>query len=322
MSSNSVRFFPFSPGIPWKLKKGKYILPDVPFAHLIKLLQNKELVVTAFGGLLESYYSLSILEIFHAIDSSFPLFWNGNKNFEELVNLNGLAQVTNIMSPKTLGRFPSPIFFDQENRAYFNCLYNYIDIYTYYLKFGYINSLPLVQQILNNSCVSADYFVFSKLRRLEQPANLSFHLQSNKIDLSLPYILLFPDEGISIHQDVCCLDWSINDIGAFNAMLFGHDIQLIIITHNRQKYFGNNSLKVLPFDLSAVFYLLPQAKAVLSKEIDLLLIANHLSDAMLFSSPQSKPFQLSKNSKFLQKENVIYDREEVDPQLVFNKIKG
>ena len=56
MTTFSTKYFPFAPGIPWQVKNGRYIRPEVSGAVLRSVLKDKDIVVSAFGGLLESFF--------------------------------------------------------------------------------------------------------------------------------------------------------------------------------------------------------------------------------------------------------------------------
>jgi len=92
MKKFSVKSFPWSPGIPWKVRRGKYVIPELPAELVSNVLRGKEAVVCSFGGLLESFYSLSILETMNKNLLAKKLYWAGNNEYEPLVAANSLAQ--------------------------------------------------------------------------------------------------------------------------------------------------------------------------------------------------------------------------------------
>ena len=76
----TTKYFPFSSGIPWQIKNGRYVQPEVSAAILQSKLRDKDIVVAAFGGLLESFYSLSILEAINYMMPGHSLFWCCTEN--------------------------------------------------------------------------------------------------------------------------------------------------------------------------------------------------------------------------------------------------
>jgi hypothetical protein len=320
MKSDNVKFFPFSPGLPWAIKHGRYVVPQLPLSLLTHHLKKRDLVVAAFGGLLESYYSLSILETLNGILPKAKLFWNGNPKFHHLVDINGLAKPTDLVSENDLERFPTPVFFDKEDRAYFNCLNNYLAVYTYYLTPGYQDGRSAVKQIVEKSTFPVDRAVFPQIRHKEVPPQLDFHFKSENIQIEAPFVLIFPDKSdLSVH-DVDCLGWEPREVNALAAMLSQVDIQLIAMTQRPGKYFGS-LVKLIPLQLDYMLHLMPKSLAVLSKDVDFLFVANHMSDAILFSLPHNDAFKIEKNNDFLSAENVIYVKEEMSPHDVLSKIQ-
>ena len=77
----SKKYFPFAPGIPWYVKNGKYIKPKVSGSILQHHLKDKDIVVVAFGGLLESFFSLSILETINFNWPGHNLYWCGYSQY-------------------------------------------------------------------------------------------------------------------------------------------------------------------------------------------------------------------------------------------------
>jgi transposase len=60
----SKRVFPFAPKILWTLNSGKYVKPKLPKIVIDRSIKNKTIVVSAFGNIFESFFSMSLLELF------------------------------------------------------------------------------------------------------------------------------------------------------------------------------------------------------------------------------------------------------------------
>src|SRR5271166_6283056 len=115
-SSDTVKYFPFAPKIPWRLKAGKYVIPELAAPLWRDCLQNKEITVVCFGGLIEAYFSFAILQGINYISPNIQLKWAGPKNLQSLCEAYGLAKYTSF-DPNVLERFPTPIFFDRGTGA-------------------------------------------------------------------------------------------------------------------------------------------------------------------------------------------------------------
>lgn len=321
MHSETVKFFPFSPGIPWKIKNGKYVIPEVPSNHLSNLIDNKSLYVLNFGKAIESLFSLFFLETLKTLKPKQDIYWVGSKNFKSLVKSQGLSYYSEIVDESVLKRFTTPIFFDKEDRVYFNSLYNYLKVYSYYLFFGYNDEKSGSNQILNNLCYSSDFWEKPKIRNIEVSEELRFHLNSAKIDLSLPFVLIMPDETEDSWHQQSCLNWSPRDINSLAAMLCSQQIQTVVLTPRVGKYFGGQA-KCIPYNFDFALTFLSKARAILSKDLDFLYIARVLFSNVSFSLPISGPWAWRKNKKVINTENVIYVEKDLSPHFVFNCIKS
>lgn len=312
----ATKYFPFSPGISWQIKNGRYIQPEVSGAVLRSLLKDKDIVVAAFGGLIESFFSLSILETINYMMPGHNLFWSGFAGYHPMMEQNGLAKPFDKIDAFTLERFPTPVFFDKENRAYFNCLNNYIDVRPYYLAghpgAGYKDRRPILQQIAEKSTASWDIRFIPQLRHTES------HQKAFSVKRGAPHVLIFPERsGLSMH-DESGLDWSIAQIHSFSTML-KPEFKPIVVVQDSGRYFNANA-EVVPFTIENILQLLPGAYAVLSKDVDILLMTLALSSAKVLSTSLTGPLALEKNAKFLIKNNDIYTVRSLTPERAWQHI--
>src|SRR5690554_1839294 len=134
----SVRYFPFTPGIPWSIKNGRYIIPKINRIAWDKAVDGRDFNVVAYGGLFESFFSLSIIEALHFIHPEKKIYWSGHNQFNYLCSSQGIAKI-NKFDETLIKKYPCPIFLDKEKFVYFNCLNNYIDVYSYAGVYGYHN---------------------------------------------------------------------------------------------------------------------------------------------------------------------------------------
>ena len=91
-SRHSIRYFPFAPGIPWKLSGGK-VIPEVSIDLLHKITQNKKAIIVAYGGFIESFVSLVLLEMLNRELPKLSLVWEGDPEYYELIRLQGLSTI-------------------------------------------------------------------------------------------------------------------------------------------------------------------------------------------------------------------------------------
>lgn len=317
--SKKTLFFPFSPGVPWQIKNGKYVIPELPVSCFSDILESRDAIVSGFGGLAESFYSLAILETINRIAPGSKLFWCGDEKYHHLVELNGLAKTFDKVSQSDLDRFPTPIFFDQNDRAYFNYLNNYLDVKTYYLEHGYRDRRPAIQQIVEKATLKWDERHIPQLRNLKKPVELDHYLKMYRLHLNGPFVLLFPDGDIYSQHDVDCLGWDIHKIRSVAAILQQSNIPLVLMTNNINKY-AYSQAKVLPLRLDFAIYLMKKASVILSKNIDFLFVAYAISGAKLVSIEHKHEYNLPKNMRFIDCDNDIYLREELSPVEVCNFI--
>lgn len=311
MSKTSTKFFPWSPGVPWQLKNGKYVQPELPVSLLHSKLKEKKLVVCSFGGFLEAYYSLSILEAFNYEIPKIRKFWCGPEDYHCFVEWNGIAKSYNDIQSSDVNRFTTPMFFDKNGRAYINSLYNYIDVKSYYLTPGYTDRSPAIEQIIKNSILPWDDRYLPKLRKLEKPEGLDTFLKMQRINLNNSYILLFPDSVDSIHNE-SALNWSANDVKAFAAMMKQSNIPVVIVSKNTNRWTYSQA-KTVPYRPDFALYLITRAKFILSKDADFLLVSNAVSEAITLSDKINGALDPEKNNKFLGYKNVIYMKEGLMP---------
>lgn len=304
----SIKSFPWSPGIPWKVRKGKYVIPELPFALLSDVITNKNLVVCCFGGLLEFYYSLAILETFN---NKFPMVkksWVGNTNFLKLLSINGLAkpfEEFEEITERDLKRFPTPLFLDKNKRVYLNSLYNYLNRSAYYSSKTFPDEKAAIMQIMYNSFFPWDNKNTPKLRFENELGNFDDLIKSRGINLNKPTIMILPDEtGDSIHEE-SHLSWNEYQIKSFASIASQKNYQVLVLTNQPHLYWGSK-LKVIGYSLDAFFRFLPYSKILMSKDIDFNLIGLLYPNLKVIGNEISGPFSLKKNYKFLEPESKVF----------------
>lgn len=319
-----IKYFPFCPGVPWYTRNG-FISNHLSFPIWQKALKDKEVVILSGGGLLESFLSLSFAEIINVHFPNKKITWQGTNQFNVLTKYNGLAKIgTNLFDTQLLSEYPLPIFFDKAGTAYYNCLFNYINCQSFSSGKVYHNDQSLSKQLLNNLAQPWVREYTPQFRTLTQPPELISWEQLNRINNKKPYVCLFPDldTGMSIHN-FRHLDWTLAELKSFASMFYDSGIELIIITRKPGKYYDIRT-PVMPFHLESALWLISEAKAILSEEVDWLFVANLLSEkAMLVGKKIYSEFGLVASNKYINKSNVIYtEKKRLNPWTVFQRIKN
>ena len=310
----AIKYFPFAPGIPWKLRAGSFLIPKVNGGILSKNINNKEIVVAAFGGLIESFLSISILETYNYLMPGSKKYWAGNDQFKILVGHNGIANgFFDDLTEETLKKFPVPLFFDKENRAYFNCLNNYINIKSINGNKSHKDRRPIFEQIAEKSLIPWENKFLPKIRASRiSPTSLEKKFKMASFNIKNPFVMIFPnDEKISMH-DVSCLNWTMIELKAFCALLNSKGIHPIIFSKIEKGYYINNTI-ILPIDYKYIFHMLPLAKAVLAKNIDFLFLANILSNGTIISEPHKDELNLFQNNEFINRKNKVIMKYNITP---------
>jgi hypothetical protein len=319
----SIKYFPFAPAIPWRIKNGKYIIRKIDSVSWNKALDNKEVVIAGFGGLLESFMSLTILETINNLAPNKKLHWIGDGRFNYIVRSNGLANILNI--DINLKEYTTPLFMDKSKFVFFNYLNNYLSVFTYYNKFGYYDQRAATRQIFENSLVDWNISYVPKIRHQITISEFENWAKRNKFFLNKPFVLIMPDHtGWSDHKNNC-LKWSSQQVKSLAAMLYQHGIELVLCTQNEFQYYGMK-LHLLPMRLDYILHILPFAKAVMASDIDILLISLLISKAKIISLKQEGEFSLTKNKKFIFKNGdgppmFIAKPDTLTPYSVFSEIK-
>lgn len=316
-----VRYFPWAPKIPWRVHKGKYLIPQLTNAIWSRVIETHNPVVVANGGLLEAYYSLIYLEL---LNSTFPLksrYWSGPKKFQPLIKLNGLAHLTDsIISDSVLERFPTPIFMDTVGNTYLNCMHSYMSYRSIYGGPDRRRYQSLVEQLIQNSCQEWCEHYTPLMRNWNViPDQISQWAKINRFDLNKPYVFIAPDQGLSIHKK-SALGWGEMELKSLSAMLMQSGIQTVVFTdrirktHTSQAWFIKSNLEWMIFFAT-------YAKVIMADEIDFLLMAPLLNPrAKVIGKLFKSPWSLSGNAKFFGLKDVIYENRELTPYKVFQEV--
>lgn len=307
------KFFPFSAGIPWKIERGKYIIPEIDAETWNKALDDRNIIITAFGGLIESFMSLSIAEALASFDSGHKIFWLGNQEYLPFVKAQNLCKISHInLTKDILKAYPVPLFFDQESNAYLNVLNNYLVRTSYWGQYPERVDKPVVQQIFQNSMIPWHDNYIPKMRssgtefydelcrngRLRSHARIvSIILDNNETDI---------------------LGWGFQNIREFVQLATLKGLKVVIFSHNTSIFYGTKIL-ALEYNHRNIMQIIKKSWLVLSSNIQWLLIAMMISKTKVMGLHIDGPFDLFKNAEYLQVQNEIFtDTQKIFPIHVMN----
>ena len=281
---DGITYFPYCPGIAWTITNGKARVRPSCVGLLNDKLQNNDLTVIAYGGLLETYCSLYVLEALNLNVPSANLYWEGNPAFKLLIETNGLAKMSkNILGEKVVYQYPLPVFFDKDDKAYFNCLYNYFPINTR-------QKMTPAHKIFTRNIFGFDKKYLPKMRDVCYPESLAKSLMLQKIDPNKFLVVLFPDKAQGSLHDVDCLGWGVKSIKSFYSMLKQSGIQLVIATNTASKYY---EFPCVSLNIENAIYLLSSANVILSRTVDYLHVG-YMMGAATMSKQNYKLYSVSR----------------------------
>jgi hypothetical protein len=217
-----------------------YVVPRLEFQYWRDAFENKKAVIINFKGFLENLISTTILEAVREIRPNQELEWMVNPFFKQIWSLNGLGKESSFsIDTKTLEGYPVPLFYNSNNTSvYINSCLNYRNVFTYYGQERYHDQKAASQQIFRNLMVDWSHLYLPKMRNLRLPDSLGKLAASSRFSLNNPFILLIPDAtGMSDHDEKS-LDWNLNEIRSFAAMVRDTKYNLIILSPYHQKYYG------------------------------------------------------------------------------------
>lgn len=310
------KFFPFSAGIPWKIERGKYIIPEIDSVTWCKVTEGRDIIITAFGGILESFFSLSIAEAISSFDPSHKLYWLGEPNCEILANAQGLCKVSDIKLTKDiLGNYPVPLFFDKNNNVYINALNNFLVRKSYLGKYPEQVDTPVVQQIFQNSMIPWNDYT-PKMRKIGSEFYDEL-IRINRIHHKSKIITIIQN---TVSDDV--LQWNNHNIKEFAQLARLKGFKIVLFTKNRLLFHGTKMI-VHEYNLRNIIQVIQKSWMVLSTDVNWLLISLSLSNAKIISKHIDGAYNLFKNAEFLKSHNDIFtDQGWVSPIDAFTICEG
>jgi hypothetical protein len=318
MLSIKTKYFPWAPAIPFKIKAGRYLLPELSQDAWQKAFSNNDIVATCFGGLFESYYSGACHEALNKLLPGKTLYWSGNEKFNLIIPYGALAQSKSFIEEVQVKKYPTPIFFDKDGHTYINCLLNYIDKYTFKGDYIGIDKNPVSFQLFRNIMVEWSRDYLPQLRNFEEPEDIKKFIKTNKFNMLKPFILLIPERtGVSMHEERG-IDWGMQEVRSFISMIRPM-INVVIATDYPHKY--NKLGYFIKPSIENILYLIQKSSYILSNEIDYLLISLMLGNNILICNSKPGNLNINANKEYLKSENKIYCYEKVEPFAAYEVIK-
>lgn len=322
MRTEVIRYFPFSEGLPYHLKNGKYIIPKMDLDNWYKAFEKKIAVLCLGGGFIENLFALSFFEVINYYFPGKKMEWCGNLLYKDLNKFQGLAKESTRINSDDLIHYPVPLFYNKSKTAVFmNCLNNYRNISTYAGEFSFRDHCSLFKQIFRNLMIDWNVDYFPRLRRLEANAELMKLAKISKFDLVSKYVLLIPDITGWSDYDELCLHWELGETRSFAAMLYGTGYNLVILTPHPQRYYGIKAF-IPPLSVENLIYLMKNSRAVLAKEIDFILAALFIGNNFAFSVKTFDEFRVEKNAKYLGISKKFYIDDKLTPMKVYEELYG
>lgn len=310
------KYFPFSAGIPWKVERGKYIIPEIDAETWNEVLKDKNIHIVSFGGALESFFSLSAAEAIFSIDQSKKLYWIGNAQWSSFCRAQGLCKISPIDFTKDLlSEYPVPLFFDKDNNAYFNVLNNYLVRSSYWgLCLEKVES-PVLGQIFRNVMIPWNNYC-PKLRSLNN--NVFDELcKTGRVKHKSRVITLILDK-----TECDLLEWNLQNVKEFAQLVSTKDLKLIVFTKNIKIFYGTKII-VEEYNLDRILSIISNSWMILSNTIDWLLISMMLSKAKIIGRTIDGSFNLIKNAEIIESDNEIFtSKDRVSPIDAFTICQG
>lgn len=260
------KIFPFAPGVTWDVNG--YVKPKLDYKSFNKLIENKNIVLLCFGGIFESYFSLSILEAYRHIGLNNRLYYKTYSKYNIIYKMNELSsEFKYSIGDKFHTRYTTPLFNDNSGNAYANVLNDYLFYKNFRYKGKFRRKSSVLSQMFDNSLLDWDsyYPVIRNDGRFDNWCRI------NKFDYKTPFVCIFPEKtGNSIHKSDF-LGWSVGMTREFSSMVKTH-ANVIICTNHPERYHGTGAFIVKPDNIDIIIGLIVRCSFVLSNEADYLLI--------------------------------------------------
>lgn len=295
------KFFPFSGGIRWEVRNGKYIHPQIDMDTWNAVIDCKDIVVTSFGGLLESLFSLTVVEALHRIRPDQDIYWLGNDTYSNLHYINGISKSCSInLTPKMLKNYPTPLFFDKDNRIYFNLLFNFLLKKSFWNCYPKERKEPVFEQIFSNALIPFDKSYLPKFRRLGTDF-IDELIKTNKLTSKSNIITIILEKT---NNDI--LNWGVQQIKEFVQIVSAKGFKVVVFSHDISRFYGSKIL-AFQYDVRKILQIIQKTKLLLSNDIQWLLAGLVTSNEVgIVCKDEKGPYDIFKNAEYIGVENDIF----------------
>jgi hypothetical protein len=299
-TKKSYKFFPFSGGIRWEIRDYKYIHPSIDLDTWNTAVNEKDIIITVFGGLLESLFSLTVIEALYKLKPNQNIYWLGTDKYSNLHYINGISKPCSIsLTPKILRNYPTPLFFDKDNKIYFNLLFNFLLKKSYYNKKPKEREEPIFEQIFLNALIPFNNSYLPKLRRLGTDF-IDDLIKSNKLTSKSKIITIILEKT---NNDI--LNWGVQQIKEFVQIVSAKGFKVIVFAHDISRFYGSKIL-AFQYDVRKILQVIQRAKLLLSNDIQWLLSGLLISDTGIICKDENGPYDIFKNAEYIGVENDIF----------------
>jgi hypothetical protein len=305
---SNFKYFPFCPGVPWKIFSGA-VIPSIELEAWKDLVSGKDITVVCFGYIFETLLSCLALQRISAIESESKRFWKGNEKFAPIINEYAqLSQVT--ITEELLENYPVPLFLDKELKPYVNLKFNIPIAKRYDGKKSIQSKYIIAKQILRNSLLDYDEYKLNKRIRREKVVTII--MESENTNPRYPKTL----------------NWVPQHVKELSAMLSPIGFKVILVTRDARPYYGTKISVIKPDSYQEIIKAIQKSFLVLSSELDwilsTLILANDAERSPAVFAQQCKGiYDINKHAEFFRYGGVIStDCNWISPFEVFHFCEG
>lgn len=315
MKLNEVKYFSFCPNVPWKIKAG-FVQNEIPLSTLSENIKNKEIRFLLNNNILNAICLLCILEQYNYYFPSNKLFCNSTK-FNDLFNWQGLSKGFFDFNINNL-KIPTPLFIFN-NIAHIIGLQHSQITYSYdWLKYKKNYGRLILNRQIERGLIGWSARFLPQFRNYKINDKLNTLLKTNKID-NKKYAVIIPEHCNFTNELGNSLKIPDLQIKLLCKIFRQRGVYPIILSDNKIRYKTQDCFVFDP-NLENIFYFIRNGSHVFAYDIELLLMANIISEAKLFCVKRADEFRLAGNNKFLNKNNKLYIKRKLEIKNIINEI--
>lgn len=292
------KFFPFAPGIPWRLEWRGGVKPEMDMELWKEKCSEREFVVFCFGGPMEVVFALSAAKMINLTFPDKTIYFKGLERYYDIVSYFGNVELVDInFKERDVKKYTTPLFFDEKEHVFVNMLKGYIREQHWTGRDSIKSRRLICHQAFRNSLAkwSRDY-VLSPLFSV----GLDSWCRINKFDPRQKFALIIPDNDTEFHDPV--LNWTDSNIKEFIAMMKGAGIETIVYGRER---LSTNGIFIRD-NRTLLLDLIRKADFLLSNSFDWQVIGLLQNENVAIATKKlKKQWDILKNADFLLANNYI-----------------